>query len=278
MKSVFKQVELSCICESGEFELIFAYDRPPKGEIVFSRGKHEKYYRELVKCINCGHYRSTHNMFSGDIYTGKYVNANYHDLPGLRKEFDRISSLPPFQSDNDGRIKRIIDFIRSYFRDRNVEDCSILDVGSGLGVFPYGMRKEGWNILSLDPDPLACIHMKELGLDVIQGRFLETQINSCFNLITFNKVVEHIANPLEFLKHAKKLLFDEGVIYVEVPDGETAAREGYHRKEFSVIHPHVFSSNSLSILMKKAGFLEIEQQQLKEPSGKYTLRSFGKRI
>jgi hypothetical protein len=64
-------------------------------------------------------------------------------------------------------------------------------------------------------------------------------------------------------------------VYVELPD--TAARrhpDGGGREEFFIEHLWVFSPESLKLLARQAGFEAVDVQQLREPSGKYTLAAF----
>jgi 2-polyprenyl-3-methyl-5-hydroxy-6-metoxy-1,4-benzoquinol methylase len=95
-----------------------------------------------------------------------------------------------------------------------------------------------------------------------------------YDVITFNKVLEHVEQPIEMLKKAKSFLNKNGFIYVEVPDGEMAAMEGKEREEFFIDHIHVFSFTSLSLLIQKSWLLPLVIERLKEPSTKYTIRAF----
>ena len=56
-------------------------------------------------------------------------------------------SLPPEQSDNVARVARVVGEAGTAAR--------LLDVGSGLGVFPARMKEAGWQVTALDPDPRA---------------------------------------------------------------------------------------------------------------------------
>jgi hypothetical protein len=96
-----------------------------------------------------------------------------------------------------------------------------------------------------------------------------------FDVITFNKVLEHVADPIALLALAKPHVAPHGFVYVELPDGEGAARgEGFGREEFFVEHFHVFSLASIDRLAVHAGFNAQVIERLREPSGKYTLRAF----
>ena len=68
---------------------------------------------------------------------------------------------------------------------------------------------------------------------------------------------------------------EHGFVYIELPDGEAAAREeGFGREEFFVEHFHVFSVASIARLAEHAGFEARVIERLREPSSKYTLRAF----
>ena len=94
-----------------------------------------------------------------------------------------------------------------------------------------------------------------------------------YDLITFNKVLEHIEKPNKILKKFSRILKKKGFIYIEVPD-VAAAKESSLREEFFIEHHHVFSKLSLANLIKNSDLKIKEIKSIKEPSGKYTLYCF----
>jgi len=112
------------------------------------------------------------------------------------------------------------------------------------------------------------------GVEGICGEFLTIEKAGPFDAITFNKVLEHVEDPVKMLAKTHSLLSDIGFVYIELPDGEAAAKEGKEREEFFIEHHHVFSPASVVHLAQKAGFQLIELERLQEPSSKYTLRAF----
>jgi hypothetical protein len=94
--------------------------------------------------------------------------------------------------------------------------------------------------------------------------------------VTFNKVLEHVEDPVAMLARSRDLLRPRGAVYVEVPDGELAARDpdGPNREEFFIEHLCAFSMTSLCLLAGRAGFVPVRAERLREPSGKYTLYAF----
>ena len=59
------------------------------------------------------------------------------------------------KSDNKNRVKRV----NSYFNNKN--KLSVLDVGSGMGIFLYEMKKKGLNVEGLDLDKRYAIFLKK---------------------------------------------------------------------------------------------------------------------
>jgi SAM-dependent methyltransferase len=260
---------------SGETRchLVFSYDAPPVGEIGFRRPQGEPYRREIWQFETSNHFVSRHAMTVATNYEGDYVEATYGGAQGLRAAFERVVNLPPQKSDNEGRIARVQAFAQARWSDR--QGLRLLDVGSGLGVFPYVVKRAGWSCTANDPDPHAARHMREhVGVDVIQGDFMKISPGGNFDIVTLNKVLEHVPDPIAMLARARDLLAPGGFVYVELPDGEMAAQAGAGREEFFVEHLHVFSFASIVMLGQKAGLVPLAVERLQEPSTKFTLRAF----
>lgn len=259
---------LRCICKDMFLKSDFEYFHPPEGETKF-QDICENYFRSYDKCSLCNHRFSVNKMNMSDLYKGNYATSTYG--VGIRETFEKIISLPASRSDNEGRIKYLKDFASIHFSD--ILGIRLLDVGSGLGVFPYVAKRTGWLCTAVDPDPTAVKHMVEfIGIDVVHGDFLNVRNIGKFDLITFNKVLEHVSDPIAMLIKAKEYLAADGAIYIELPDGELAEADGAHREEFFLEHLHVFSLISACTLGGKAGLRTYKAERLREPSGKYTIR------
>ncbi len=260
-----------CLCGGTAFSTRFRYDEPPAGEIRFAFAAGQVYRREVVECRSCGHFLSVHIMDISKLYQGDYVDSNY-GAAGLRASFDRITGLPPERSDNAGRVRRVHEFA---FPRASSPGPSVLDVGSGLCVFLNGMKALGWSATALDPDARSVEHARAtVGVSAIHGDYLRCPVPARFDLVTFNRVLEHVAEPVPMLAKAAENLARGGTVYVELPDGEAAADGGKDREEFFIDHLHVFSPTSLAILARRAGFRVLRLERLREPSGKFTLYAF----
>ena len=263
---------IECPCDQSLRDCRFVYSEPPTGETSFDLGG-QKYQRCYDRCGLCGHWFGSHQIDLSHLYGGQYVETTYGNRIGAT--FERIIGLPSRESDNMGRCKRVMDFAHRHFAQSSSR--SLLDVGSGLGVFPYVMKEAGWRCTAVDPDPNACLHIAErLGITAINADFLELidkQLDT-YDVVTLNKVLEHVENPCSMLRAALAYTKPTGFIYIEVPDGNSAAQHGQGREEFFIEHHHVFSVSSLALTVERSGFKVVTVDSIVEPSGKFTLACF----
>lgn len=264
---------LECPCDGRCFELAHRYTEPPAGEIRFAFNAATGYRRDLLSCRTCGHIVSRHAMDTSGMYSGEYVNATYGGADGLRRNFERIIALDPARSDNTARVRRVVDFSAQHFGPGG---RSILDVGSGLCVFLYRMKAAGWDCTALDPDPRQAAHARETaGVNAICGDFMQMTDTVRYDVITFNKVLEHVQEPVAMLRKARGHLQENGFVYIELPDKDARRDDdGFGREEFFIDHLHVFSATSVAALVERAGLSLLSLERIREPSTKFTLRAF----
>ena len=271
--SAMSHIDLHCMCGADRFTSIHTYFNPPDGEVRFAHTI-GRYRREIFRCSLCRHFVSIHQFDADAFYEGAYVGATYGDQDGLRAAFNRIVSLPPSESDNAGRVARVLRYADAYFAGEG-RSRSVFDVGSGLCVFLHGLKAAGWTCTALDPDERAVEHARStVGVEAVRGDIMRIDAEVRFDLVTLNKVLEHVKDPVAMLVRSRAWLRPGGFVYIEVPDGEAASADGFHREEFFVEHYHVFSPASVALMAARAGLSLTTIERLREPSGKYTLRAF----
>jgi SAM-dependent methyltransferase len=260
---------VACLCPAPRMRLAHVYHAPPAGETRFEWPSGETYRRELHECSACGHVRSECGVDLEPLYAAAYVDATYGES-GMLRQFERIIALPPERSDNLGRVRRVRDAAAAARVSHG--DRSILDIGSGLCVFLQVMRQHGWRCTAVDPDPRAVEHARVVvGVEAVCADLRRPHALGWHDVVTLNKVLEHVADPVALLRHAAACLRPRGIMYLEVPDGEAALAAGPHREELFIEHVHAFSITSVSLLCRTAGLRALTLQRLVEPSGKLTL-------
>ena len=97
-----------------------------------------------------------------------------------------------------------------------------------------------------------------------------------YDVITINKVLEHLENPQDMLKQSIKFLKKDGLIYLEVPHC-SAIIKGKLTNELCIEHLDIYSSQSLISMAKSSGLTPLKVSKIIEPSNKYTLYGFFKK-
>jgi len=108
----------------------------------------------------------------------------------------------------------------------NLENKKILDIGAGDGNNYLALR-EKFNITSdqyyaIEIDKKSINILKRRGVKHIINRFFNSSIlnelKTKFNIILATEVLEHQINPKDFLDTAFKLLRDNGIMIITVPN------------------------------------------------------------
>lgn len=121
---------------------------------------------------------------------------------------------------------------------------SYLDIGCGRGALMDLVYDEFHPVVfGVDPDPdyPATKHSVARTLPDVIG---------LFDFITMIHTLEHVSNPVEYLKDIGKLLIYDGILMVQVPSQSPTAVS-----PFRLAHLLVFDTMSLSQTMKQAGFI-----------------------
>lgn len=252
-------------CDAQAWRLVACFDAPPKGETNFDVSP---YWRELWSCRVCQHAVNRQDFDPSTLYDAAYWDRTYGG-DRMAATYHKIMALPEALSDNRARVKRVCAFADGGQSKR------LLDVGSGLAVFPAAMKAEGWACTALDPDPRGARHAEDIaGVSSITGDFAVVQGIGPYDLISFNKVLEHVSDPVTLLRKARAFLEEGGFVYVELPDAVGALAEGPGREEFFIEHYCAYSKQSFVSLAEQAGYRVEAIEAIVEPSSKYTLYGF----
>ena len=262
-----------CGLNISKSKFIHEITRKPKNETDFGIDP-ENYSRRIYQCRECDVYCNIHNMLPKNLYDSNYNKATYQSK--MLYNYNKILNMDASKSDNKQRVKRVLDFLEK--NHIKPSQASILDVGSGLCVFLGEMQKHIMYRACIDPDKASVEHaIKNALVDkAFNGTLLEFKSNRKYNLISFNKVLEHVDNPVDILKKSKDYLKTDGFVYIELPNGDSALKsEGViNREEFFIDHKTIFTKKSIGFLANKAGFTFVNLNNIHEPSDKFTIYGF----
>jgi 2-polyprenyl-3-methyl-5-hydroxy-6-metoxy-1,4-benzoquinol methylase len=248
-------------------------DRKPEYETDYNINP-DLYLRIVYQCHSCKAYINFHSLLDKNFYSGEYNKAI--TLGTIENRFNRIISLPNSTSDNKQRVKRIVTFFNEHIPVR--ENPRLLDVGSGTCVFPYEMKSNGFQTSCIDPDEAAIMHARNnVQVDnAHHGDMFNFKTDQKFDLITFNKVLEHFKDPADHLTESGKYLKKDGLIYIELPEGDRIVKTNRinKRAEFAIEHYIIFNTPSIKKLAENCNMEIVYDNIITDPSGKYTIFAF----
>lgn len=204
----------------------------------------------VVECTNCGllltqdvpseneisrYYRAEHYISHSDTSKG-IINKIYHQVRGIT-------------------IRRKRDLIRRHTKQTN---GSILDIGSGTGSFLEVMRAANWQITGIEPDETARGNSKSArGIDARSPDEMKEIPSATFDAITMWHVLEHVHQLSEELSIIRRLLKDDGVLMIAVPNHtsyDASHYDSYWAAWDVPRHLYHFSPQSMAALLSRHGF------------------------
>lgn len=149
--------------------------------------------------------------------------------------------------------------IEDYLRNIKEREGKVkfLDVGSGVGInLLYSKYYFGFDTFGIEPAKYGKLAEHFLDVSVFSGYLEDFVSDEKFHIITSMQVIEHIKDPVSFLRKLKELLKETGILIITTPHSEHIHRE--HAVALRTLSPgeHVIIYNeaSMAYLLEKAGF------------------------
>jgi 2-polyprenyl-3-methyl-5-hydroxy-6-metoxy-1,4-benzoquinol methylase len=137
------------------------------------------------------------------------------------------------------------------------EAPSVLDTGCATGSLLAFLRERGWAVKGTEISPAAEYACNVRRLDVRNIPLEEIAFSSgSFDAVLASNLIEHLNDPLSFLKEANRILKDDGQIFITTPNISGLQAYLYGGKWRSAIfdHLYLFSKRTLKKMLKKADF------------------------
>ena len=229
--------------------------------------------RSWVKCNDCGliYHDPQLEAVETDVLYSKFRDTSFRGEVA-DEYFDRIVSLPKEESEN--YIKS--SWLRNQIPDHLDKGGSILDIGSGGGVFLYTFLQQNkfWEAHGVEPTvEFAELTQRKLNCSVCAGNYKKSLFNTKFDLITCNQVLEHVTNPVDFLRDIFDDLNHGGYLYIEVPDAVDFQELSPEHDRFLAQHLWYFSSKVLTKIFQDIGFSVVKIERQKTIRGRNNLVS-----
>jgi 2-polyprenyl-3-methyl-5-hydroxy-6-metoxy-1,4-benzoquinol methylase len=136
----------------------------------------------------------------------------------------------------------------------------LLDVGCGNGTYLGLMKSLGWDVAGVEIDAKAAASTKSrLGVFVHNGTLEDGPFDEgSFDVITMTHVIEHVLDPVQFLRLGARFLKPGGQILIVTPNGRSLGRQLFKRDWYALDPPRhisLFTPRSITICLDQTGVL-----------------------
>jgi len=202
----------------------------------------------LDRCDQCGLILT--NPFPAEQIIGRYYQSDdYFSHPGKKKSM--LSSL--YKTVRFFNIRRKFKIIEPWRGSGKV-----LDIGCGSGEFLAYCKENGMEVSGLEPNDEARDYASRLlGKAVLRPDQLVSLPDKSFDVVSMWHVLEHVEDGRMQLKELHRVLKDDGVAVIALPN--TASADCVYYREFWAgwdlpRHLYHFNRNAICQLASTQGF------------------------
>ena len=207
--------------------------------LLWKAGKHQ-----IVKCGDCG------LIYNASFAKGEtsYLGDDYFTCKN-----QYVSRWEDFCAKFESLLDNVMRFKRA---------GTLLDVGTGCGALLSVAARRGFIAQGVEVSEWASSFAREAkGLDVLTGTLEEARFETeVFDIVIINHVLEHIFNPRGILTEVHRILKNDGLLVIGVPNiGSIMASLRGGKWESLRPEEHIwhFTHATLERLVAEIGFIEL---------------------
>jgi SAM-dependent methyltransferase len=130
---------------------------------------------------------------------------------------------------------------------------SVMDVGCGGCYILNALKGQGFTVFGIDPSPVAARGGQQLGIPIATGFYPVAHGFGKMDVVLSSGVLEHVPDPVTFLRGHQGDLNPGGYIIISTPDSAPSIALG---DPSMILHEHIsyFDEDSLRRVVREAGY------------------------
>ena len=182
------------------------------------------------------------------IYTAEYFLG--HDSDEGRRNVSELKRATACQ------------YLAELTRYNGAPSGRLLEIGCGEGDFLCEAEAAGYKVLGVEYAEAACktANSRLQAGEVLQGELADAKLpDSHFDVCVLNDVIEHVRDPLAFLREVRRVLRPGGALFIATPclDSWSARMMKERWMEWKPEHLTYFNKENIQTALLKAGFQDV---------------------
>lgn len=141
---------------------------------------------------------------------------------------------------------------------------SWLDIGCGSGNLLAQVQSAGFVSLGIEPGGWGQIAAAQKGLHIVQGFLTTDTFSQRFDVVSATDVVEHLPDPVEFLRLMEGYVVSGGYVIISIPFADSLEARLMGARWNMVeppTHCQFFSWRSLELALQRVGLEVVSRRQ-----------------
>ncbi|GGI46248.1 hypothetical protein GCM10008018_16170 [Paenibacillus marchantiophytorum] len=166
-----------------------------------------------------------------------------------------------FQRSRKDLTERCLYWLREVLQYKTIGKT--LEIGSGPGAFVQMLKSVGFDSKGLELSPWVAKYGRIThGVDIINSKIEDVSEGlDLKDVVVMMDVLEHFTDPVESIKHALKIIKNDGIIVIQTPcynhmsyQEMIATNDSFLIQLKDQEHLYLFSTEGLTILLESFGF------------------------
>lgn len=163
-------------------------------------------------------------------------------------------------------FRKRAELVANLAKEQGIAGGTVLEIGAGYGFFCECMQdlRVFDRVVAVEPTPDLARICREKGLEVLESFVEDIPTTSPVDVVVSFEVIEHLFEPIGFLRACAALLRPGGHLLLTCPniEGFETRMLGQHSDTIDHEHLNLFSPDSLAGLVKRVG---LEPVQVRTP-------------
>jgi 2-polyprenyl-3-methyl-5-hydroxy-6-metoxy-1,4-benzoquinol methylase len=213
---------------------------------------------QIHSCIECGVAFAEPRIESHEVYEAIYADARR--IPGYARyeQYARLAATATDPLDALSNSEDVYWAVSQALKQRHkpVEEPEVLEVGSGLGYLTYALARSGYRATGIDISraaiEAATARFGNLFIHADVAEFA-TRHAGRFDAVIACELLEHVVDPVAFVRTALSLIAPSGQLIVTTPNRTMFDSEVLWETDLPPVHFWWHSEGSIRAIATAAG-------------------------